>query len=220
LPVRLELGNEVRCRDGDYGGLADLVVDPTTKRVTHLVVKPRRADDVPRLVAIDLIDTEADAQPGIALRCALADTQELPTVQEYAYLKLGAFPVTDPNWDVGVETVLAMPYYESSTVFGAGDFGTDAGVVYDRIPKGEVEVRRASAVYAADGDFLGDVDGFVVDPDDHITHVVLERGHLWGRREVTIPIDAVETVETDKVTLRLSKDEVGALPSVHVHRWH
>jgi hypothetical protein len=49
---------------------------------------------------------------------------------------------------------------------------------------------------------------------------VLERGHLWGRREVTIPIDAVETVETDKVTLRLSKDEVGALPSVHVHRWH
>ena len=36
--------------------------------------------------------------------------------------------------------------------------------------------------------FIGDVDGFVIDAGEHITHVVLERGHLWGRKEVTIPI--------------------------------
>jgi hypothetical protein len=48
--------------------------------------------------------------------------------------------------------------------------------------------------------------------------VLLERGHLWGRREVTIPIGAVAKVETDAVTLSLSKDQVGELPSVRVHR--
>jgi hypothetical protein len=47
----------------------------------------------------------------------------------------------------------------------------------------------------------------------------LERGHLWGRREVTIPIGAVAKVETDTVTLRMSREEVGELPSVRVHRW-
>jgi hypothetical protein len=52
-----------------------------------------------------------------------------------------------------------------------------------------------------------------------ITHFVLERGHLWGKREVTIPIGTVAKVETDVVTLSLSKDEVGELPSARVHRW-
>jgi hypothetical protein len=61
-------------------------------------------------------------------------------------------------------------------------------------------------------DRLGHVDGFRVDGDDQITHVVLERGHLWGRREVTIPIGAVTRVNTDSVTVRLTKDEVAALP--------
>jgi len=87
------------------------------------------------------------------------------------------------------------------------------------VPKGEVEVRRSSRVMSADGHYLGDVDGFLLDEDDHITHFVLERGHLWGRREVTVPIGAVDSVESDVVTLELSKDEVGDLPSHKVHRW-
>ena len=89
---------------------------------------------------------------------------------------------------------------------------------YDRVPKGEVEVRRASAVISADGHSLGEVDGFVVDADKHITHFVLERGHLWGRKEVTIPIGALARIETDEVHIALSKDEVGALPAVRVGR--
>jgi sporulation protein YlmC with PRC-barrel domain len=91
-------------------------------------------------------------------------------------------------------------------------------VNYDRVPKGEVEVRRASAVISADGHSLGEVDGFVVDADEHITHFVLERGHLWGRKEVTIPIGAVARIESDVVHVALSKDEVGALPAVRVGR--
>ena len=48
---------------------------------------------------------------------------------------------------------------------------------------------------------------------------MLEHGHLWGKREVVIPIGAVARVETDAVVLTLSKDEVGALESHRVHRW-
>jgi hypothetical protein len=36
---------------------------------------------------------------------------------------------------------------------------------------------------------------------------------------VTVPIGAVESVQSDVVTLKLSKDEVGDLPSHKVHRW-
>jgi hypothetical protein len=49
--------------------------------------------------------------------------------------------------------------------------------------------------------------------------VVLERGHLWGRREVTIPIGPVSQVKTDSLTVGLTKDEVAALPALPVQRW-
>lgn len=218
--MRLELGTPVRCSDGAYGALADVVIDPTQRRVTHVVVRPENQEEAAnRLVPIALVD---DSQGGddIVLRCAVGDVNHLDTVQEFAFLRLGEVPTSDPNWDVGVTDVLAAPYYEG-TGFGdyVGDFGTGDSVTYDRVPKGEVEVRRASPVFSADDHHLGHVEGFVVDSDDHITHVVLERGHLWGKRDLTIPIGAVAKVENDQVTVSLSKDEVGALPSVRVHRW-
>ena len=112
-----------------------------------------------------------------------------------------------------------MPYYAGGLDAGVNPVELkDAFVHYDRVPKGEVEIRRASVVLSADGHSLGEVDGFVVDADEHITHFVLERGHLWGRKEVTIPIGAVATVESDAVHVALSKDEVGALPAVRVGR--
>ena len=211
--MRLELGASVRCTDEELGDLADVVIDPTTKRITHLVVRPHHELVLTRLVPIDLAE-EGDGDE-LSLRATVAEVRELAPVQEVEYVRLGEFPVDDPDWDVGIQSVLAMPYYEGGV--GPG-YGPDTGVVYDRVPKGDVEIRRASAVISGDGHHLGHVDGFVVDKE-HITHIVLERGHLWGRREVTIPIGAVDKVETDVVTLRLTRDEVGELGGVAVRRW-
>ena len=43
----------------------------------------------------------------------------------------------------------------------------------------------------------------------------LQEGHLWGRREVAIPIIAVTGVG-DGILLNISKQEVEDLPSVRV----
>jgi sporulation protein YlmC with PRC-barrel domain len=218
--MRLELGIPVRCSDAAYGEVADVVIDPTRRRVTHVVVRPEHQDATAnRLVPVDVIDAAA-SERDLVLRCSVADVNALDTVQEVAFLRLGDVPASDPDWDVGVSDVLATPYYEG-TGFGdyVGDYGANDALTYDRVPKGDVEVRRASPVYSSDEHHLGHVDGLVVDGDDQITHVVLERGHLWGKRDVTIPIGSVAKVENDQVTLDLSKDEVGDLPSVRVHRW-
>ena len=203
-----------------YGELADIVIDPLEKRVTHLVIQPQQDDRQRRLVPIQLAKGRDDEQREIELECTLDEAHRFESVNEVAYLRLGESPAEDPDWDVGVENVLAMPYYGSVDVGNPypGEFESHATVYYDRVPKGEVEVRRASAVISADGHSLGEVDGFVVDADEHITHVVLEHGHLWGRKEVTIPIGAVARIESDEVHVTLTKDEVGALPAVHVGR--
>jgi len=217
--MRLEIGNRVRCTDGMYGELADIVIDPLEKRVTHLVVQPEQDEGEARLVPIQLAKARDDEQREIELDCTMDETQRFESVNESAYLRLGESPAEDPDWDVGVKQVLVMPYYAG---LGAdpypGEVPSHVSVYYDRVPKGEVEIRRASVVISADGHSLGEVDGFVVDADQHITHFVLERGHLWGRKEVTIPIGAVAKVESDAVHVALSKDEVGDLPAVRVGR--
>ena len=215
--MRLELDKPVLCEEEEVGKLADLVVDPVAKRVTHLFVKPEHGVGSSHLVPIELVEP-TEQVGGIVLTCTRAELEALPPVEEFTYLRLGDASTKDPEWDVGVSDVLALPYYDSTGLAGPVEAVGDMGVVYDRVPKGEVELRRSSRVMAANGDYIGDVDGFLVD-DDHITHFVLERGHLWGRREVTVPIGAVSSVKSDVVTLSLSKDEIGALPSHRVHRW-
>jgi sporulation protein YlmC with PRC-barrel domain len=201
------------------GKLADLVIDPTTRRVTHLVVEPdlqpALADS--RLVPVELVDSGDEASE-LTLRCTVEQIRKLESVREIAYLRVGAFPVDDPNWDVGVSEVLALPYYGPGEVYGAAYPG-DLEMAYDRIPKGEVEIRRSSLVTSTDGHDLGHVEALIVDGEGKVTHFVLERGHLWGRRDIAIPIGAVAEIRTDEVSVGLTKNEVGALPAVRVKRW-
>jgi sporulation protein YlmC with PRC-barrel domain len=214
--MRLELGSRVECTDATFGKLVDVVIDPTSGRVTHLVVEREGNPWLARLVPIELAERDARAADAVVLRATVEEVGDLPPVREVAYLRLGGFPVEDPDWDVGIEEVLALPYYLS---YGVEPAPVDYAARYDRVPKGEVEIRRASAVESADGHHLGDVDGFLVDDGQLITHVVLEQGHPWERREVVVPIGAVARVETDEITLSLTKDEVGALPPAEIRRW-
>ncbi|MGO9192320.1 MAG: hypothetical protein ACLP8X_28205 [Streptosporangiaceae bacterium] len=61
--------------------------------------------------------------------------------------------------------------------------------------------------------------GLVTDPGTgHVTHVLLQEGHLWGRREVVIPIGAVTGVN-DGIRLNITKQQVQDLPPVNIdHR--
>ena len=49
----------------------------------------------------------------------------------------------------------------------------------------------------------------------HVTHVLLQEGHLWGRKEVAIPISAVTRTD-DGIRLSLTKQQVQDLPPVHI----
>jgi hypothetical protein len=94
--------------------------------------------------------------------------------------------------------------------------GGPRAVTSDKVPEGEVEVRRAQRVNASDGP-IGRIHGFVVNPSDHqVTHVLLDEGHLWGKKEVCVPISSVTGIDADGVHLSLSKKEVGELPPVDI----
>ncbi len=128
--MRLELGTRVRASDGQaVGELADIVIDPVEKRVTHLVVHPDKHGES-LLVSIEC----ADATPGraeIALRCTREEFHAFPSVSDFAYLRLGEAPVADLDWDVGATNVLALPYFEGSGMFETALIEQNVGVVFD-----------------------------------------------------------------------------------------
>jgi hypothetical protein len=96
---------------------------------------------------------------------------------------------------------------------GAGVGHRTPVVVSHAVPLGETEVERHESVHAVDGE-IGRVEGFIVSPADHrVTHVLLQEGHLWGRRQVAIPISAVASVDAG-IRLNITKKEVEDLPPV------
>ena len=77
----------------------------------------------------------------------------------------------------------------------------------DRIPTGEVELVRGDPVHASDG-WIGSIQGLVVDrKDHHVTHVLLKEGHVWGRKQVAIPIGAITRVG-EEIRVGLTKKQV------------
>lgn len=197
------IGSRVSCRDGDCGELRRVVVDPVARSLTHLVVEPKYRQGIGRLVPIDLVDSPAT---GIRLRCTKSEFDALERAEETQFL-----PATNEQVGYQQEHVLAWPYYGLGMGLGMG--ARPETLTYDRVPLGEVEVRRGDHVHATDGP-IGRVRGLVVDRSDHqVTHVLLDEGHLWGHKRVAIPITAVTSVD-DGVRLALTKDAVRDLPAV------
>ena len=202
--TQFTIGADVSCTDGPCGTVIRVVLDPVAEELTDLVVEPTHRQGLGRLVPLSLVDATAGE---VRLRCTLAEFEKLGSAEETEFL-----PGTAGYAAYGPQQVLSWPYY------GLGGMNMELETVsqtvtYDKVPLGEVAVRRGQSVQATDGD-IGRVQGLVIDPrSHHVTHVLLQEGHLWGRKEVAIPISAV-TDSTDGIKLKISKQEVQDLPPV------
>jgi sporulation protein YlmC with PRC-barrel domain len=206
--MRLELGRSVQLADGAKQELVDVVIDSDAKSVTHLVVQPHDHGEEARLVPVGLAEA-SDGGDEIKLGVTAKDLERFDLVHEFDVLHAGERPQEDPKWDVGVEDIVVTPTYEP-TAFGeyGGALDSDVTISYDRVPKGEIELRRASSVYSSDGHLLGSLDGVVMSEGDRLTQLFFQRGHLWWKREVAVPAESIAKFESDMVTLGVKKDEL------------
>jgi sporulation protein YlmC with PRC-barrel domain len=207
---QFRIGSHVTCTDGDCGELTRVVVDPVTQSVTHLAVEPAQRRGLARLVPVQ--QAGATASDSVALDYTLAEFEALDPAEETLFV-----PGSRGYAMYGPEQVLAWPYYRlGDTVQFPDDEGKmSETVTTDTIPRGEVAVRRGAHVHATDGP-IGHVQGLVIDPGtEHVTHVLLQEGHLWGRKQVAIPIGAVSGLDDD-ISLSISKHEVGRLPAARL----
>jgi sporulation protein YlmC with PRC-barrel domain len=193
-----KVGAHVDATDGRCGKLISVIFDPVADVLTHLVVQPRPDEELPRMVPVDLVVGAGDDV--IRLSCNMQRFEQLDDAVDLQFLP------ASKGFDAGAG---ARPYYSMGLPLGHHPPPMSSV----RVPLGEVAIRRGDAVHAKDGT-IGKVEGLVIDPaDHHVTHVLLQEGHLWGRKQVAIPIGAANR-EEDALRVDLTKAEIEALPPV------
>ena len=195
----IPMNAKVECLDGEGGHTRCVLLNPISKKIIHLIVREPGLLGTEREVPIELV---LDSTPkAVWLRLTRRELADLPPFKEIWYV-----PPQEPFAHYPARTLLAWPYYPVSRV----------AVTYECIPPDELAVRRGHRVDAVDGR-VGRVDEFLVDPmSEGITHLRMRRGHLWGRRDVTIPVD---WIDYDTVCVKLNKRQVEQLPTVPVGSW-
>jgi sporulation protein YlmC with PRC-barrel domain len=207
--MEIPLQAQVECKDGVYGRSAYVLINPVIEQVTHLVVRgsslPNKEYIVPlRYVSDVLVDT-------IQLNCSKAELETMEPFNKTVFIEE---KIPNKIEFYGGQYAMGGPYYfpyvTSETVYEP--------VVSKQIPPGELAVRRGTRVEATDG-YVGRVDEFVVNPENgRITHLVMREGHLWGQRDVIIPLSALEKTSEDTVLLNLDKRHIESLPTFPIHR--
>jgi hypothetical protein len=194
----LPLNVKVYCVDGLCGQSKELVLDRKAEEVTHLVVKGNHLPHTELLVPVELV---AETTPRlIRLRCTKDKLAELEP-----FLKVEVIEEKIPHY---LPDPYLIPIEVPETKW--------VTVKREAIPPGEVAVGQGAHVKATDG-HVGRLEKFLVDPvTEQVTHLVLREGHLWGQKDVTIPVSEIDRLEGNTIYLKLNKDQVEALPSTPI----
>lgn len=193
---------KVSCTDGHAGTSTYIVMNPVNQEVTHIVVQEfihgRSAERMVPLVFVanttpDSIDLNINKDELTQLPQFIEDfyIQNVPTATDaHVYLEPFVTPL-----DIEVTTVI------------------DENVLAEGIV-----VRRGMSIEATDG-FVGKVRELIIDPTSHkVTHVLLHKGHLWGAKDIMIPLANVERVDADSIFLDVDKTAVKNLPPFDINR--
>lgn len=192
----------VECTDGYAGFVSAIVIDPVRRKVTHIVVKT--GTDTDRAVHLEQIArTEHET---IYLNCTLAELHEMHRFTETHYIKSES-----PDYSMYQSGAYQSPYVSTLQE-------EYVPVEEQQVAPGELAIHRGTKVSATDG-HVGVLEEFIVDAKTgKATHFILRKGHLWGKRDVTIPLTAIDRADEDTVFLNLDKDAISDLPSVEVKR--
>jgi sporulation protein YlmC with PRC-barrel domain len=210
--MEIPLNAQVDCTDGVYGRSVYVLINPVINQVTHLVVKEDSSPNTEYIVPVDVVsETIADT---IRLRCSKAELEKMDPFIKTTFIEE---KVPDNYLSYGSRYGYGMGAYYYWPYSGFKRT-VNVPVEHRQIPQGELAVRRGTRVEATDG-YVGHVDEFVVNPENgHITHLVMREGHLWGKKDVIIPLSALGDTRKDTVFLKLDKHQVESLPTFPLQR--
>lgn len=81
------------------------------------------------------------------------------------------------------------------------------------IPPEELALRHGARVEATDG-YVGQVSELIIDSNTmQVTHLVVQLGHLFTERKITIPVTQVDHMDEEMIHLNLDRQSIEKLPA-------
>ncbi len=199
----IRINAEVRCTDGLAGFVSRAILNPITDELTHIVIKHHEEE-----YEIDADHILSATEEMVKLDCTRQYLYAQPHFMEVEYVRA-------PLEHRELEAAGTYPtgyYYKPYVTMETYT------VTHEHIPEGELAFTRGTQVFAKEG-HIGQIDELVVNPDTHhITHIVLRKGHLWGKKDVVIGIEHIKNLDEDGVHLKMTKAQIEALPTVPLKR--
>ena len=190
----LQIGAPVHARDGSYGTIRKIVVDPHARRVTHIVLRKGELLDKDRVLPIERI--ERIDLDGLYLNGTAEELNQYPAYEEEVFVE----PLA--GWN-GLE-----PYAAADTLFWGGPFAGVAPpalpviefVMPVGVPENEVVLRRDADV-TYNEELVGSLDHMLFDRrSGTVTHLVVN-AYESGRR-VFVPAEWIDVLVGEAVTLK------------------
>jgi len=203
-------GVDVLTSEGEKSGALDeIVLDPQTREVTHLVIRRGILFTEDKLVPIDLV-AKAD-EDEIRLREFPGDLDDLPAFEETFYVSLNQEEVQRHDLDYAGPPAYWYPFYPPG--------GGSVPVVFPtierterHIPEETVPVIVGAKVVNAEGEHVGDVEEVLTDPAaDRATHFLVSKGLLLKERKL-IPTQWVSDFSEDEIRLAVGSGMLEDLP--------
>ncbi|NPA90616.1 MAG: BON domain-containing protein [Chloroflexi bacterium] len=195
-----KIGADVYCADGRCGRLIKVVLDPHTKRVTHLIVEKGFLQKKDRVIPVDAVERVEEDRIWLKVR-----SDELSQFPEY---REEEFEVPAPDFKPDID------YTRAQILIWASLYGSPIEMVQPMIRQrvkigvdpDQPVIGRGTKVYAIDGP-VGEIDHVLVDKrTGEITHIIVRKGIL--PRHVVVPFHLVSSVLDDGVYLKVTKKEL------------
>jgi uncharacterized protein YrrD len=205
----ISLDAQVFCLNGECGKSSHVIIEQNSQKVTHLVVNNSNLLESHKyLVSIEyVVKTSSES---IQLSCTQEELALMPPFTEMRFFN----PTTskyEPLRNFDETTILnSSSYLMWSDTSLSGDI-LSTPIEQELIPAGTIAVHRGASIEATDGQ-IGKVDEFLIDSERHLTHLVLQEGHLWHKKELTLPMSAIARMDKDYIYLNLDKETVKSLP--------
>jgi uncharacterized protein YrrD len=197
------------------GEVERVVIDPQSKKVTHVVVRKGFLFSEDKVVPVNMIAAATGSD--VALRKSAGDLEMLPEYVDKHYVivderELGRQQTTDfpssaywyPPFAGGAASAPSRPTAaEKPALVEQEEYN---------IPKGTVALQEGAEVIARDDEHVGDVEQVLTDPQaDRVTHFVIADGLLLKERKL-VPYRWVERVFSDQVHLAVGSSCLEQLP--------
>jgi uncharacterized protein YrrD len=207
----------VRTSTGSRVGTVDrVVIEPGSKKVTHLVVKKGILFTKDKVLPVDRAAKTAEDE--VILKPGAEDAADLPDFEEAYYI-----PADEPiSAGDQTPTAYAPPitwYHRHPGTAWWGGLGAYPGYAKPfvlaarrNLPDGNIPLEEGAEVMDSEGDRIGKVKSVYVEPEgNHVTHLLVESGVL-SRHGRIIPSRWIRSVAEDAVRLTIDKGFFNRLP--------